>query len=891
MELPTPESGAERLLVEKLRQVVTLRAPESVEALEGGKLGDDSSDESIARALQTLGLLSQILPIAELHDAMDARQRVERERGFDSLTGTFAKVIAEWKQLGVPADSVREILHTFRVVPTITAHPTEAKRVTVLEKLRGIYALLVKLDGPLVTPRERALFGEELRTELDLLWMTGELKLEKPTVAQEVAWALHFFDTTLFSLVWLLHDSLTLALAESYPGEHFELPNFVQFGSWVGGDRDGNPNVTNEVTRAAVREYREKCLHRYQRRVAELSRALSISERSATFSPDFRKALEQALAASNDGERLAARNPGELCRQWLSVVQRRLAATVDESHRKRGGEGLTSPAYATADDLVADLKTLERALIDAECGAIARATVVPVRREVEAFRFSTVRLDLRQGSGAFNAAVDELRAARGGEDGVQWVRDALTRPRKEGEAGVTSAEGKETFGMFTLVRELRASVDRRAFGSLIISNTQSAADVLSVYLLAKEGGLFYDAAGVESCTLPIVPLFETIEDLRRAPAIMRELFSVPVVKRSVRAQGGVQEVMIGYSDSNKDGGFLTSNWELYQAQKRLARTAAESGVELSFFHGRGGSVSRGGAPTHRAIAAQPPGTIRGRMRTTEQGEVVSFKFGYQDAAFYQLELLASSVLEYSLPSDEAVPVPGLEEAMEALSGAAFAAYRGLIQHPGLIEYYTAATPLEELQLLNIGSRPARRGGTRSLSDLRAIPWVFAWTQNRHLVPGWYGVGSAISSFLSVRGERGEAMLRRMFAETPIFRLIIDEVEKTLAQVDLSLVRAYAGLVPNELARAGVLALIEAEYERTVTTVLHLTGETALADRFPQFRRRMTRRLGMLERAHYEQIELLRRVRGQAEGSAEREDDLAALLLSINCIAAGFGTTG
>ena len=889
MELPTPESSAERLLVEMLRQVVMLRAPDSVAALEGGKLGGNSSGESIARSLQTVGLLSQILPIAELHDAMEARQRAERERGFDSLTGTFAKVIADWKQLGVPADTVRELLRTFHVVPTITAHPTEAKRVTVLEKLRGIYSLLVELDGPLVTPRERALLGEELRTELDLLWMTGELKLEKPTVAQEVAWALHFFDTTLFGLVWLLHDSLALALAESYPGEHFELPNFVQFGSWVGGDRDGNPNVTNEVTRHALREYREKCLHRYQRRVAELSRALSISERSANFSPDFRKALAHALLASKDGERLAARNPGELCRQWLSAVQRRLAATVDESHRKRGGEGLTSPAYATADDLVADLKTLERALIDADCGAIARATVVPVRREVEAFRFSTVRLDLRQGSGAFNAAVEELRIARGIDGGANWERDALIRPRREGEPGVTSAAAQETLGMFTLVREMRASIDRRAFGSLIISNTQSAADVLHVYLLAKEGGLFHDAAGVESCTLPIVPLFETIEDLRRAPAIMRELFSVPVVKRSVRAQGGVQEVMIGYSDSNKDGGFLTSNWELYQAQKKLARTAAESGVELSFFHGRGGSVSRGGAPTHRAIAAQPPGTIRGRMRTTEQGEVVSFKFGYQEAALYQLELLASSVLEYSLPSDETVPVPGLEEAMEALSGAAFAAYRGLIQHPGLIEYYTAATPLEELQLLNIGSRPARRGGTRSLSDLRAIPWVFAWTQNRHLVPGWYGVGSALSSFLSVRGDRGEAMLRRMFAETPIFRLIIDEVEKTLAQVDLSLVRAYAGLVPNELARAGVLALIEAEYERTVKAVLHLTGETALADRFPQFRRRMTRRLGMLERAHYEQIELLRRVR--AEGKAEHEDDLAALLLSINCIAAGFGTTG
>lgn len=331
MELPTPESGAERLLVEMLRQVVMLRAPESAAVLDGGKIDGDSSVESIARSLQTVGLLSQILPIAELHDAMDARQRVERERGFDSLTGTFAKVITEWKALGVPADTVRELLRTFRVIPTITAHPTEAKRVTVLEKLRTIYALLLKLDGPLVTQRERAQFGEELHTELDLLWMTGELKLEKPTVAQEVAWALHFFDTTLFGLVWLLHDSLTLALAESYPGEQFDLPSFLQFGSWVGGDRDGNPNVTNAVTRAALKEYRSKCLHRYQRRVAELSRALSISERSTKFTDEFKEALARALSASNDGERLAARNRGELCRQWLSVVQRRLAATVDES--------------------------------------------------------------------------------------------------------------------------------------------------------------------------------------------------------------------------------------------------------------------------------------------------------------------------------------------------------------------------------------------------------------------------------------------------------------------------------------------------------------------------------------------------------------------------------
>jgi phosphoenolpyruvate carboxylase len=349
--------------------------------------------------------------------------------------------------------------------------------------------------------------------------------------------------------------------------------------------------------------------------------------------------------------------------------------------------------------------------------------------------------------------------------------------------------------------------------------------------------------------------------------------------------------MIGYSDSNKDGGFLASNWELYTAQQKLARVASEAGVALSFFHGRGGSVSRGGAPTRRAIAAQPPDTIGGRMRITEQGEVVSFKFAFRDAALYQLELLAASVMEYSLGATAAPPVPGFEEAMDALSGASHAAYRTLVQHPDFLAYYRAATPLDELALLNLGSRPGRRRGAADLSTLRAIPWVFAWTQNRHLVPGWYGVGSAIGAFRSIRGQRGEAMLRRMFAEAPIFRLIVDEAEKTLAQTDLGLARAYAALVPDARVRTNIFALVEAEYQRSVTGILSVTGEQELAERFPQFRQRMSRRLGLLQRAHHQQIELLQRVRGAADDPAERDQYLSALLLSINCIAAGFGTTG
>jgi phosphoenolpyruvate carboxylase len=393
--------------------------------------------------------------------------------------------------------------------------------------------------------------------------------------------------------------------------------------------------------------------------------------------------------------------------------------------------------------------------------------------------------------------------------------------------------------------------------------------------------------------LPVVPLLETIDDLRRAPAILRELLEVPVVRRSIRAQGGVQEVMIGYSDSNKDGGFFASNWELAKAQARLSRLGKELGIPIAFFHGRGGSVSRGGIPTGRAIAALPAASVNGRFRATEQGEVVSFKFANRGTALYHIELLAASVLEHTLKSerdDALAPNGEFDEAMEALSGASQAAYARFAAHPDLITYFLAASPLEELTLLNIGSRPARRFGASSLHDLRAIPWVFAWAQNRQMVTGWYGVGSALAAFLEVRKERGLELLRRMFEESRLFRLIIDEVEKTLAQVDLDIARGYASLVDDGAVRETIFGMIEQEYRLTTQMVLKLSGAAGIAERMPQFRSRLARRLPGIDQVGRQQIALLRQYR-QADSEAARQACQVPLLLSINCIAAGFGATG
>jgi phosphoenolpyruvate carboxylase len=893
------ESGLAGLLFDLLIEVVGRHQPEIVPLLHNEAGGPELTPEFLGRALQAQGIWFQLLGIAEQNAAMRRRRETENARGYENVRGTFAQLLADAANAEVTADHVRIILGGLKIRPVITAHPTEAKRVTVLERHRSIYRRLVELESPRWTARERAELIQTLKCEIETLWLTGELRLEKPTVAQEVVWGLHFFKETLFDAVPALLTRLDNALQRNFPGECFELKPFFQFGAWIGGDRDGNSFVTNEVTRRTLYENRAASLNHYRSRLTGLIRSFSISQRSVNLPAAFQDALAVALSQSGDAGRIAARNPGEPFRQYLACMSRKLDATV--AHSDAGPAD--AAGYADADQLVAELQTMEDALSECRAWELARLLVRPLRREVQTFRFSTVRLDLRENTTRTTQTLEALWRAMGGvgeppcvasAEWKAWLLAGLSRPRDaQREISKLPEESVETLGLFRLIKEMRGRVDREAFGAFILSMTRSAADVLGVYLLAKEAGLFADAAAVETCTLPIVPLFETINDLRAAPGIMRELLSVPMVRRSIRAQGGVQEVMIGYSDSNKDGGFLASNWELYKAQLKLTRLGKELGVPISFFHGRGGSVSRGGAPTGRAIAAQPAGSINGQFRVTEQGEVVSFKYANRGTAGYQIELLATSIIEHTLKSERErslIPVPEFDEAMEALSGTSKAAYGLLIQDPNLITYLQSASPLEELALLNIGSRPARRFGAKSLADLRAIPWVFAWSQNRHILPGWYGVGTGIAAFLEVRRESGLALLQRMFKDFRLFRLIVDEAEKTLLQVELDIAREYAGLVDDATVRESVFRAIETEYRLTAKMLLTVSGGREIAERFPQLRRRLARKLPTIASANRQQVHLLERFR-KTDKEDEKEMYKASLLLSINCIAAGFGSTG
>jgi phosphoenolpyruvate carboxylase len=869
------------LLREQFRAVLRARQPELIEAIEGAATLEGLAPALRLRAFQAYGIWFQLLAIAEENAAMRQRRRLEREGGPDAVPGSLSRCIAQMAAAGVSARELQDLLSGAHIAPVLTAHPTEAKRVTVLEIHRRIYRLLLELETPRWTPAERGAIHDKLRMEIDLLWLTGELRLERPTVEQEIAWGLHFFEETLFARAPELYQRLEAALSRHYPDFAFEVPAFVSFGSWIGGDRDGNPFVTLERTRAAVACNRLAAVDRIRRELETLLKRLSIAEHGIAVPESFRVALRKRLQESGEGAAIAARNPGELFRQYLACLLRRLPPA-----------GATERGFASATDLAVELQQLEAALAQAGCALEARTLVRPVRRLVETFGFRCVGLDLRQNSTVTNRAVDALL----GPDRPQPRQQAILAELALPAAGLQERrdpppEAAELLGLLGLVAERRTESDTGTFGPFILSMTREAADMLGVYLLAKRAGLFADAAGVESCTLPIVPLFETIEDLRRAPAVMRELLSVPLVRRSIRAQGGVQEIMLGYSDSNKDGGFLTANWELYKAQIALTRLGQEFDIRIAYFHGRGGSVSRGGAPTGRAIAAQPPGSIAGRMRITEQGEIVSAHYANGGTALAHLELLVSSVLAHSVATAPAPAQPEFHEALEALSGVAFAVYRRLIEHPGLVSYYELASPVGEIARLKLGSRPARRHGAQTLQDLRAIPWVFGWSQNRHLIPGWFGVGTALARFVEIRGAAGARLLRNMFEQFPLFRLAIDEVEKTLALVDLDVARRFAGLVADRRLGSEIFAVIEAEYRRTVEQVLAVSGSGALLDRFPNHRAGLNRRLALLDQAGLRQAELLERVRARREEGPLPQEELVQLLLAINCVASGLGWTG
>lgn len=874
------------LLLRLLLKVASAREPEIAAVLSGRRSLVSLASEQRIPALQASGVWFQLLAIADELLAMRTRRELEQGASADDVPGSFASVISQMAANGRTAHEVQAALDDLSVGPTMTAHPTEAKRVTVLEIHRRIYRKLTELDQPRWAPRERELLVADLESEIELLWMTGELRLERPTVEREIAWGLHFFREVIFEATPQLYGKLQDAFQRHYPGERVKIPAFMRYASWIGGDRDGNPNVTAAMTAHALAEYRNTAIGWYLTQMQRLVTVLSASSNVVDLPASFTPALQKALDKSGQANDIAARNPEEPLRQFASAVLARLVATRD-------GE---ATAYPSAEAFGADLHGLASVLEAIGGRAVARRFVQPLLWQVASFGFRTVSLDIRQNSTVVNRVLAELFALT---DPVtpgtpQWsarIRAALGQSeRLEIDADRLSPEARELLATFSVIANQIAGADSDAVGCFILSMTRSADDLLAVYLLAHYCGLSTAPGSDGTIRLRIVPLFETIADLQAAPAIMSGLLDIALVRRTVRDFGARQEIMLGYSDSNKDGGFLASNWELAKAQKRLAAIGRKHKVRISFFHGRGGSVSRGGAPTGRAIAAQPAGTVTGSMRVTEQGEVVSSKFANRGTGLNQLEILAAAVLAHSAgsPGDaETRQAPEFDEALEALAGMSQASYAGLMAEPGFLDYFNQASPVAELGLLKMGSRPERRFGANGIADLRAIPWVFAWSQNRHLLTGWYGIGSALSSFVTVRGDAGRDLLARMFEHSRFFRLIVDEAEKTLYQSDMEIARLYAGLVTDSDASQRIYTRIRAEYELTRRLIRDLTGGD-LSVRFPMFKRRFDSLRRQMDDIHRLQVDLLREVRS---GATDQKRSTDALLVSINCISSGLGWTG
>ncbi|HXV62657.1 MAG TPA: phosphoenolpyruvate carboxylase [Vicinamibacteria bacterium] len=860
---------------------------ELVELLKGLELGRTIG------VIRAFAVYFQLTNLAEQHHRIRRRRQYAQSETAPLQSGSLGELFTRLARDRVPARAVREVLERLSVNPVMTAHPTEATRRSLLEKHRRIADLLSELDRADLEPLAEARCQDALEREVESIWLTDELRRFKPTVLDEVASTLYFFDTVLFDAV---PDLLAELRRSARLMTNLELPQELaplRFGSWVGGDRDGNPYVTADITWETLWRQRRLILTKYLSAIDDLGSKLSESLRHCPPEEELLTSLRRdSKHLPKVAERVERIHAEEPYRQKLGYIRERVFRALEADHRV---------GYRTSDELLGDLALVRNSL--RANGARSAEIVQRFIDQVATFGLHLASVDLRQSSDRHADAISEITRQLGSgtaygdmteAERSAWLTAELQTPRPlVGRDAVWSDATAETLGVFRVARRAIDELGEGAIGTYIVSMTHAVSDILVVLALAKEAGLYQPEVGSRPlvASLRVAPLFETIDDLRGAPQILRDLIANPVYAPVLRAQGNLQEVMIGYSDSSKDGGILTSSWELYKVQEGLWNVARERGIELRLFHGRGGTVGRGGGPSHKAILAQPPGTVAGRIKITEQGEVISSKYGLPEIALRSMELQTSAVIEASLPGrTRASPRSEWVEAMEALSVEAHRAYRALVHETrGFAEYFAQATPLEELQHLSIGSRPARRKKrSQDVADLRAIPWVFGWTQSRHLLPGWFGVGAALESFLSRKPRRHLSLLREMNQDWHYFESTLSNIEMALAKADFQIARQYAG----RLARRGLRSIftrIEEEYHRTCRALLRVTEQSRLLEKAPVLARSIEVRNPYVDPMSYLQVELLARYRRR--GQKAGDELLYAILLTINGIAAGMRNTG
>ena len=854
-----------------------------------------------------------------------------------SAPATFSELFDRLRRLNVPPGQLEELLREMDVRLVFTAHPTEIVRHTVRHKQTRVATLLQQLQSDVVIPlSERDNLRLQLEEEIRLWWRTDELHQFKPTVLDEVDYALHYFQRVLFHAMPQLRRRICSALSYSYPDVEVPQEAFCSFGSWVGSDRDGNPSVTPEITWRTACYQRKLMLELYVNSVQELRDQLSISMQWSQVSAQLLESLEMDRVRFPDVyEERAARHRLEPYRLKLSYVLERLKFTqkrnqdlsevgwqtlLEQPNNSRtSGNSLEGLHYCSIDEFRSDLELLRSSLVATNLSCEYLDTLLT---QVHIFGFSLASLDIRQESTRHSDAIDELTRYLNldknyldmtEEEKVKWLIDELKTLRPLIPPAVSWSEStEETFSVFRMLHRLQKEFGSRICRSYVISMSHSVSDLLEVLLLSKEAGLV-DLSS-EFSDLLVIPLFETVEDLQRAPSVMEELFKstmyLKLLPRVGEKQQPLQELMLGYSDSNKDSGFLSSNWEIHQAQIALQNLASSHGIALRLFHGRGGSVGRGGGPAYQAILAQPSGTLKGRIKITEQGEVLASKYSLPELALYNLETVTTAVLQNSLVTNQLDATPSWNELMTRLAASSRQHYRALVHdNPDLVAFFQEVTPIEEISKLQISSRPARRKtGAKDLSSLRAIPWVFGWTQSRFLLPSWFGVGTALQKELSSDSSQLD-LLRMLNQRWPFFRMLISKVEMTLSKVDLEVAHHYMtslGSIENREAFNSIFEIISCEYKLTRKLILEITGKSKLLSADPALQLSVDLRNRTIIPLGFLQVALLRRLRDQnrqppmsetlrSEGDAgrtySRSELLRGALLTINGIAAGMRNTG
>ncbi len=909
-----------RFLMDRLAEVLESLGQGEMAAFLPWRDAPPPGAETPARMGQVYSIAFQLLNMVEELASAEMRALRERAEGPGAEHGLWGSQLARLAQSGFTEGQIAETLPRVRVEAVLTAHPTEAKRLAVLEQHRALFGLMEARENPLLTPSEAASLREKITATLERLWRTGEILTHKPRVSDELRNVMHYLRDVFPTVLPKLDERLRFAWADAGfdPALLRGREPQIRFGNWVGGDRDGHPLVTPEVTAQTLRSLRLNALVMLHGRLGALSEKMSLSARVQLPPARLREGRERLIVELGDRARPVLLTHGdEPWRQFVNLLQARLPLEMEAGGAAQEGEA----GYRFAHELAADLQLLDASLREVGADRLADGDVHPVLRAVELFGFHLAQLDSRQNSAFHDVALSQLLTAAGldgsqfGEwpeaERLRFLEKELRSPRPFLHAGVSA--GEEADAVLGGFRVLAAHAQRNGtagLGALIVSMTRQLSDLLVVYLLAREAGLARQTPEGLACMLPVVPLFETIDDLDRAPEILRRFIEHPVTRRSLRwqarmaaeqrgeARGSgeeeplVQQVMVGYSDSNKDAGILACQWALQKAQSALAEIARGNGIVLRCFHGRGGTISRGAGPTDRFLEALPYASLGGQVRVTEQGETIAQKFANLETAAYNLELLVAGVCATTLRHECAAPPEhGLEPVMERLARMSENAYRSLLEADGFMTFYRQATPIDALEHSRIGSRPARRTGQPTLRDLRAIPWVFSWNQARFYVPGWYGVGSALAELEGAAPEDFARLARGMKA-WPFLDYLFTNVESSLASTDLALMRAYAALVEDEALRARIFGMIEQEWEKTRATLEALRGRS-MAARRPKMLKTLQLRAEALRVLHGQEIALLGQWRGlRARGEEAAADAmLPELLLCINAIASGLRTTG